>query len=514
MGRKKNQVGLNELCWNLTTELQNQVIKTLFEGDDSPYSMEERGFLGLIYSGNGQRRRSLFLHRLVKQEPDWVYNGNNGLSFSPKYFSRALDEASAATPGAGIIIVHSHPFPTKSINYPPKPSTPDLKHEVNLLFYLGKALSKGSPLASGIVTPNGAWRVREYRWNDSSNYHSQLHGDREIRRFTYEDALITRIVSADNLKVVRSRSSKNKKIDIYSHDSTIRLWGEEGQALLSTVRLGIAGLGGLGSILVEFLARLGVGELVLVDFDVVERENMNRLMGAKSSDVGKPKVKYVKRIAREAATSKKFVVVVFRGSAAEKEGLDILLDCDLIMNAADSAFARQVLDHIAYSYEIPVIDGGTILIPHDSVEKTRGKSQVSVAGPGFPCLECSGVYTQEEATLAREDNSIFVQESYIKASNAHEEIQVLRSPSVINYNGLVASIMVQRFLSLVLGFPPERKIGQQRYYVEEGSLNWGPVDKCELSCPKRNWTGLGDSHYTPTGIDMIWQKMRISRKYR
>jgi molybdopterin/thiamine biosynthesis adenylyltransferase len=484
------------------------VIETLFDGSNPPTYFEERGFLGLIYSGDGARRRSLFLSKVVEQEVNWVYNGDHGLSFSPNYFSRALDEASLAPPGAGVIIVHSHPFPTKAINHPPNPSPPDLKHERRLLFYAGKALPKGVPLASGIVTPNGAWRIREYKWKNTTDQSNWTYKDREEKNFAYQDASVTRIISSNMLEVIRYGISEKPKFDPRIHDSTLRLWGGEGQALLSNIRVGVAGLGGVGSILVEFLARLGIGELVLVDFDVVELENMNRLVGSKPSDIGRPKVKYAGRIAREAATSKKFNVVTFRGSAAENEGLEKLLDTDIVMNASDSAFSRQVLDHIAYSHEIPVVDGGSVFIPHENISKMRGKSQISVAGPGFPCLECSGVYTQEEATLAREDNSVFAQESYIKAKGELEDLRVPRNPSVISYNGLVASIMIQRLLSLILGFPPERKIGQQRYYVEEGTLNWGPTDKCKPDCPKSGWVGLGESHYVPTGIDLNWQKMK------
>ena len=143
MGRKENQTGLIELCWNLTEGLQNEAVSTLFGKNEIPFSSEERGFLGIIYAGNGNRRRSLFLGKIVKQEANWVYEGRDGLSFSPRYFSRALDEISLAPAGAGIIIVHSHIFPTESINSPPSPSNPDLKNEKRLLFYVGKRILKG-----------------------------------------------------------------------------------------------------------------------------------------------------------------------------------------------------------------------------------------------------------------------------------------------------------------------------------------------------------------------------------
>ncbi|MFR3891261.1 MAG: ThiF family adenylyltransferase, partial [Eggerthellaceae bacterium] len=52
--------------------------------------------------------------------------------------------------------------------------------------------------------------------------------------------------------------------------------GVENQQKLARARVGIAGLGGLGSAAACHLARLGVGTLVLVDFDVVDVSNLHR----------------------------------------------------------------------------------------------------------------------------------------------------------------------------------------------------------------------------------------------
>ena len=363
-------------------------------------------------------------------------------------------------------------------------------------------------MASAILTPNGAWRVREYKWNFlETRIGEKPHRDNN-RNFSFQDAMTFRMVSSEGLEVIRRNQCVIPEVNEKAVDSTLKLWGKYGQEILNNLVVGIAGLGGVGSILVEFLARLGIGQLILVDFDLVQIENLNRLVGVRLNEVGKSKAKYAARIAKNAATSKQFRVTSFSESVSEESGLVKLLDADIIMNAADSAFARQVLDHVSYAYEIPVIDGGSTFVPQEDMGRMRGKSQVSVSGPGFPCLECSGVYNQEEATLAREDPESLAGDSYIKASGKPYQSLAPRNPSVISYNGLVASIMIQRMLSLTLGFPPERRIGQQRYYVEEGVLNWGPIGKCNAECQKESWIGLGNSHYVPTGLDPLWKKIR------
>ena len=64
------------------------------------------------------------------------------------------------------------------------------------------------------------------------------------------------------------------------YDRQALLFGVAGQELLHKAKVGIIGLGGAGSLISEWLARLGVGELVAVDFDKVEPSNLSRVVGA------------------------------------------------------------------------------------------------------------------------------------------------------------------------------------------------------------------------------------------
>ena len=72
------------------------------------------------------------------------------------------------------------------------------------------------------------------------------------------------------------------------HDALVERHGAEIQKKLDGATVGIAGLGGLGSNLAVFLARLGVGHMILVDFDVVDITNLNR-QHYTMKDLGVPK---------------------------------------------------------------------------------------------------------------------------------------------------------------------------------------------------------------------------------
>ena len=80
-----------------------------------------------------------------------------------------------------------------------------------------------------------------------------------------------------------------------------------------------------------------------------------------------------------------------------------------------------------------------------------------------------GVYNQEEATVAREDAEWG---QYLEiVGDARGDKKDLRAPSVICNNGLVASLIGLRLLSMALHLTPNAFVGTQRYYVEEGVLS-------------------------------------------
>lgn len=68
-------------------------------------------------------------------------------------------------------------------------------------------------------------------------------------------------------------------------------WGKENQELLSKAHISVFGLGGVGGFCAEALARAGVGELTIVDFDEVSTSNINRQLVALHSTVGQSKAK-------------------------------------------------------------------------------------------------------------------------------------------------------------------------------------------------------------------------------
>ena len=91
------------------------------------------------------------------------------------------------------------------------------------------------------------------------------------------------------------------------YDRQVKIFGEEGQAILSNQKVGIVGLGGIGCLVNQYLAKLGVGHIVAIDEDEIELSNLPRVVGANQDDIntqpsghGTLKVKIAERVAREA----------------------------------------------------------------------------------------------------------------------------------------------------------------------------------------------------------------------
>src|SRR6476619_6702512 len=66
--------------------------------------------------------------------------------------------------------------------------------------------------------------------------------------------------------------------------------GPEGLAQMKGSTVAVLGIGGVGAIAAEALARMGIGRIVLIDKDVVDITNVNRQVHALTTTVGQPKV--------------------------------------------------------------------------------------------------------------------------------------------------------------------------------------------------------------------------------
>lgn len=191
-------------------------------------------------------------------------------------------------------------------------------------------------------------------------------------------------------------------------DRQARLFGPSFNPLVRSLKVGVIGCGGTGSPVAVMLARLGVGYLLLVDDDIVDVTNLNRIHGSRRSDVGSPKVDVLER--EIVGFGLGVSVAKHKGWANAPAARDALRSCDVVFCCTDDNAGRVFLNRLAYFYGIPVIDTGLRMRarPVDAGYDINGR--VTTLAPGRPCLLCGGFIDPRRAAeeaLERSDPAEF-----------------------------------------------------------------------------------------------------------
>lgn len=126
---------------------------------------------------------------------------------------------------------------------------------------------------------------------------------------------------------------------------------------LRSLRIAIVGAGGTGSPLIGLLARAGIGEMIVIDGDQLERSNLNRVRGARTSDVGKNKAEIQKRFVDDLGLPVR-LAAIDQYLDLDARAVDALASCDLVFGCTDDQIAREVMNAALYIYAQAYIDMG------------------------------------------------------------------------------------------------------------------------------------------------------------
>jgi hypothetical protein len=254
--------------------------------------------------------------------------------------------------------------------------------------------------------------------------------------------------------------------------------GENLDDVLENCLIGIVGLGGGGSQIVQQLAHIGFKRFVLYDYDHIEDTNLNRLVGATKIDVEleTPKMAIAIRLIRGLQPNALITPVKKRW----QEKPDYLKSCDIIFGCLDGYKNRSELEALARRSLIPYIDIGMDVIKADD-EPPRMFGQVIASIPGFPCMRCYG----------------FLNESILAVEAKAYGAAGVR-PQVIWPNAILASTAVGIAMNLLMNWT-EKCEGQTLYYEYDGNKGTiKPHFKCEMpwkSCDHYKLEHIGDVTY-------------------
>ncbi len=297
------------------------------------------------------------------------------------------------------------------------------------------------------------------------------------------------------------------------YDRQVRLFSGIGQALLRNTKVGVIGVGGVGSWVVANLAHLGVGQIVAADPDRIEATNLPRVLGATRFQARTFLTRYgwLERIGRRLATQKVEIARRVARRASPRVDIDCsardivddatarrFRDCDYIFLAADTHQARCVFNALVHQFLIPGVQIGT-RIRHcdDSGELHDVFVNVRPVTPDFGCFWCAelidGRQLQMEAMPEEERRG----QEYIHGEPA---------ASVVTLNSVGVGLAVNDFLFAWTGLLPsssERLSRHLRYYPHENRLmNRALVERhprctdCGISNGSR--FGRGDNWDLPT----------------
>jgi len=273
--------------------------------------------------------------------------------------------------------------------------------------------------------------------------------------------------------------------------------GTAGQTFFKNAKVGVIGLGGIGSLLCEYLSRLGVGHLVLIDPDRVEPSNFSRVVGARVADLDRAsgestlKVDIAERLAHEAqphATVEKIADDFSRISSARR-----VIDCDFAFLAADTMRARLVFNAIVHQYYVPGIQlGSKVVIDPATGSISLAYSVVRDVRPGEGCLLCNQLI--DPGRLAEEWKT-----------NAEREDQQYGlhspNPSVITLNAVAAAHAANDFLFAFAGIRKEQKALYRRFNHLNQSTHFEhprrDVACSECSNASESRLGYGDNRQLP-----------------
>ena len=325
--------------------------------------------LAVYRPSTGPTRTTALIVSVIPPEPgDRHVHGN--ATVTADYILRGAEIARQH--GGGLVLLHSHPRaclwqPMSGPDRDAESSYANLVREVTGLPFVGMTLATG----------DATWSARHWNLGTGRNVDC---------------------THAANVRVVGSRLAVSWNDTLTPppeptrrQTRTISAWGDRCQADLARRRVLVVGAGSVGLDVVVRLAASGLSRITVMDFDIVEEHNLDRLIGATPRDARllRPKIHVARRCAVAAATADNPAIEVSDLSVCEPEGLRVALDHDLIFCCVDRPWPRAVLNSLAYTDLIPVIDGGIAIDTRDDATMVNATWRTHVIRPGRPCMSCN-----------------------------------------------------------------------------------------------------------------------------
>lgn len=445
---------------SMTTSQHEALLNHLFSGD----GLEAAAIL-LCNQGTGKRHHRLMAmdilypsHNLSERKEDFV--SWPFLDFFPPHKISNIDQS-----GQSIVTIHSHPNGCGEFSELDDRNDRELFHSVCNWF------DDGRPNGSAIMLSNGQIKAR------TVDAHGMFR------------AMPTVSVVGENIHIWKRHKFQ---AETAYQDKIAQTLGKGTLDLLRTMRIGVIGCSGTGSIIIELLVRNCIGELVIVDDDIVEEKNLNRLINSTIDAAHKeqPKVLAIKQAIQKIGMGTK--VDAYQELTDSPDVVSALIDCDVIFGCVDSAFGRYHLDCLASAYLIPYFDVGVYLEADGKGGITAADAVSHYIQPEGESLLSRGAYTMEQATAEnwrRKDSDYYQQQRIAGYLAAVDEEQ----PAVISVNMQAACLAFNDFMARIHAyrFDSNEEFAIQRFRLVHGCYE-NTIDTGKPHPLMKPYMGTGD----------------------
>ena len=420
---------------------------TLLERDynvlrDQLFQPDQDEHAAFLYAGlaESETGRRLLVRRIVPVADHEFIPSNRGAyrQIVPRAVARAANECDEL--GLCLLWAHSHPFSGVAVDF----SGDDLAAHR----YAHPALidlTHGRPVA-GLVF--GTASVAGEVWA-SGEKPTRLRSLRVVGR---------------NLKTLTPKPRRAGGV-AERFARQVLMFGAPGQQILREMTVAVVGVGGGGSLLVEMLTHLGVGRIVVIDYDVVDESNLSRIVGATLADVGRLKVD----VARDHAgrIDPDVVVDAVAGDVAYVDDARRLVDVDFAFLATDNLLSRYAFNLVCHQFLIPGIQVGAKV----TSDARGGIELIHVMERPLTldgaCLECTGAIPPEALTREQLSPEARRAQGYVDGDDG----AAIEEPSVITLNSISSSLAATDFLLMATGLMPTgTPLEASAYYPQEREL--------------------------------------------
>ncbi len=345
----------------------------------------------------------------------------DALTWPGEYLERAIDVAEPA--GCAMVLIHSHPGGLFGF------SIEDDESDQRVIPSLFHAF--GTVHGSAVMTADGAVHARLY---DSSL---------QMRPVD----LVT--VSGDDLRYWWADLATNWNPRDRPIAFTSGMTAELGR--LSAL---VIGASGTGSVAGEQLARLGFGRVQVVDYDQLERKNLNRILNSSRADADANRLKVEVFADAVKGYRGEGVAVPVSASITTREAVLAAADCDVVFCCVDTLEARHIADLIAAAFLLPLFDVGVVIPMRkkgDTFAVADVCGRIDYVQPGGSTLQDRGIYTPESlrgeylSRVAPEAHQQELEAGYLRGL-------VDEAPAVITLNMRAASACVNEFIARAYPF--------------------------------------------------------------